>query len=125
MKQAANIKIKNLEAKKEAPKEEVIEIDVVDLNEPLLTSSLDDGDEFSDGNVDEWHNIEEQLLTEEEVKIIRSNEMLTDILINCAQNILKKQFTSFRFQDTVLGQGLKFKEEKGKFCQILHNGSLH
>ena len=39
---------------------------------------------------------------------------------------MKEQYNTIGgFQDSTLGQKLMFREEKGKFVQILHNGSLH
>ena len=52
--------------------------------------------------------------------------MLTDLAIVKCQKILKNQFrTHYGLQDTVLGQILMFKEQKGQFGQILHNGGYH
>ena len=52
--------------------------------------------------------------------------MLTDLTIVKCQKILKNQFhTQYGLQDTVLGQILMFKEQKGQFGQILHNGGYH
>ena len=51
--------------------------------------------------------------------------MLSDIVIDAAQNILRAQFKVNGLQDTVLGEKLMFREEKETFAQLLHNGSYH
>ena len=125
MKAAKHVDVVQPSGQKTNIKEELIEIDVVDVEDPILIDDESDNAGVENG-VEEWHGWEEQELTDEEIDIIRSNRMLTDISINCAQNILKKQFNVSGLQDTVLGQGLiRFREEKKRFCQILHNGSLH
>ena len=71
------------------------------------------------------HGWEPEILTEREILITKGNDMLTDVSMNCAQEILKKQFPCPGLQSTYLGQALRFKEEEENFCQILPNGSLH
>ena len=52
--------------------------------------------------------------------------MLSDLTIDTCQKILKNQFrTQYGLQDTVLGQKLMFKEQKGEFARILHNRNYH
>ena len=64
-------------------------------------------------------------LPKSEVESVNNNEMLSDIVIDAAQKILRAQFKANGFQDTVLGQKLLFREEKEPFAQVLHNGSYH
>ena len=137
MKMASEIKVEAAPRKEKKVKEEAIEVDVVDLNEPLYFNGVpgnevqiidvnnDNEEDEEDVNVDEWHGWEPEILTEREILIIKGNDMLTDVSMNCAQEILKKQFPCPGLQSTYLGQALRFKEEEEKFCQILHNGSLH
>ena len=50
--------------------------------------------------------------------------MLTDLTINKYLKILKSQYHAQNgLQDTILGQKQMFKEQKGEFVQILHNGN--
>ncbi len=54
------------------------------------------------------------------------NGWLNDSIIRFAQTILKKKCPSYGgFQDTILGQVLKFKAEKKEFVRIRHNGEGH
>ena len=69
-------------------------------------------------------NLEANKLPDEEIKLTTENGMLTDLTIDKCQKILKNQFhAQYGLQDTVLGQKLMFKEQKGEFVQILHNGN--
>ena len=71
-------------------------------------------------------NLEANKLSDEEIKLIRGNGMLTDLAIDKCQKILKYQFHAhYGLQDTVLGQKLMFKGQKGEFVQILHNVNYH
>ena len=56
-------------------------------------------------------------------KILESeNDWLDDNLINASQNLLKKQYPQFGgFQNTLFGQNLSFKVERGAFVQIIHS----
>ena len=66
--------------------------------------------------------MEANKLPDEEIE----NGMLTDLTIDKCQKILKNQFhAQYGLQDTVLGQKLMFKEQKGAFLQILHNGNYN
>ena len=57
---------------------------------------------------------------------LSANEMLTDVHINAAQNVLVKQFPKVPgLEDTVLGSKLQFNMHSGDFVQILHDGGLH
>ena len=68
--------------------------------------------------------METKELPDEEIELITGNRMLTDLTIDKCQKILKNQFhAQYGLQDTVLGQKLMFKEQKGEFVQILHNGN--
>ena len=70
--------------------------------------------------------METKELPDEEIELITGNRMLTDLTIDKCQKILKNQFhAQYGLQDTVLGQKLMFKEQKGAFLQILHNGNYH
>ena len=63
---------------------------------------------------------------DEELKVITGNGMLTDLTIDKCQKKFKNQFhTKYGLQDTVLGQKLMSKEQKGEFVQILQNGNYH
>ena len=67
-------------------------------------------------------NLEVNELPDEEIKLTTENGMLTDLTIDKCQKILKNQFhAQYGLQDTVLGQKLMFKEQKGEFVQTLHN----
>ena len=57
-----------------------------------------------------------KLLPNDEVELIKNNQMLTDVSINMVQNI--------SFQDTVLRQILMF-QDKEQFLQILHNNNFN
>ena len=48
--------------------------------------------------------------------------MLSDNVIDGAQNILRVQFKVNRLQDTVIGEKLMLREEKEPFAQVLRNG---
>ena len=56
-------------------------------------------------------------------KILESeNDWLDDKLINASQNLLKKQYPQIGgFQNTLFGQNLSFKVERGTFVQIIHS----
>ena len=57
-------------------------------------------------------------LPNDEVELIKNNQMLTDVSINMAQKILSRQFKRRQcFQDTVLGQRLMFQANE-QFVQI-------
>ncbi len=61
-----------------------------------------------------------------ELEILRGGQMLTDVHMNAANNLMRKQFSHIEgFQDTLLGSNLQFDVCCGKFCQILHNGNDH
>ena len=63
---------------------------------------------------------------DEELKVITGNGMLTDLTIDKCKKKIENQFhTKYGLQDTVLGQKLMFKEQKGEFVQILHNRNYH
>ena len=65
-------------------------------------------------------------LPDEDIKRITGNGMLTDLTTDKCQIFLKNQFhAQYGLQVTVLGQKLMFKEQKGEFVQILHNGNYH
>ena len=65
-------------------------------------------------------------LEKDDVSSIKNGEMLTDNAINIAQNILHHQYPLIGgLEDTVLGPCLNFSVARGKFVQILHDGSLH
>ena len=52
--------------------------------------------------------------------------MSTGLAIYECQNILKNQFhAQHELQDTLPGQKLMFKEQKGEFVQILHKRNYH
>ena len=66
-----------------------------------------------------------RVLPQNEENLIKNNEMLTDVSINIAQNILRRQFQHAPgLQDPVLGQKLMFKTQE-KFVQILHTNNFH
>ena len=83
---------------------------------------------ISDTETDENKALEQhpvKVLPNDELELIKNNQMLTDISINLAQDMLGTQFKmKDRFQDTILGQKLMFKP-KEHFVQILHNKSFH
>ena len=83
---------------------------------------------ISDTETDENKALEKypvKVLPNDELELIKNNQMLTDTSINLVQDILGTQFKmKERFQDTILGQKLMFKPKK-HFVQILHNKSFH
>ena len=83
---------------------------------------------ISDTKTDENKALEQhpvKVLPNDELELIKNNQMLTDTSINLAEDILGTQFKmKDRFQDTILDQKLMFKP-KEHFVQILHNKSFH
>ena len=66
-------------------------------------------------------------ISDEDLEDLRSNEMLSDNVINLFQNMIKRKFKDANgLQDTVLGQTLQFDVQRNKpFVQILHDGRFH
>ena len=77
-------------------------------------------------------------LTYGDLKLISNNQMLTDSIINAAQNTIHLQHPSIAgLQDTLLGQSFRSKDGKDQesfyfkelpdqpFVQVLHDGSIH
>ena len=107
-----------------------IETETVALQDPLPEKKQQEVFELSSEEEKEelqfQKNLEANKLRVEEIKPINGNRMLTDLAIVKCQKILKNQFhTQYGVQDTVLGQILMLKEQKGQFGQILHNGGYH
>ena len=108
-----------------------IETETVALEDPLPEKKQQEVFELSNEEEKEelqfQRNLEANKLRDEEIKPINGNGMLTDLTIVKCQKILKNQFhhTQYGLQDTVLGQILMFKEQKGQFGQILDNGGYH
>ena len=83
--------------------------------EPIVISDT----ETDENKVLEQHPV--KILPNDELELIKNNQMLTDTSINLARDILGIQFKmKDRFQDTILNQKLMFKP-KDQFVQILHN----
>ena len=63
-------------------------------------------------------------LYESDKRIIDEGKELSDSIVNAAQSLLSKQFPQFAgFQNTVLGENLKFKSvARVKSVQILNSG---
>ena len=72
-------------------------------------------------------NFENKCLQDSEIEAIRNSKMLTEVVITRCQQILKSQYKMLRYGlvDSALGQKLMFRNEKGEFVQISHNGSYH
>lgn len=65
-------------------------------------------------------------IDQEELSVISNDKMLTDMSINCAQNILHETFPSIAgLEETTIGSKLLFTAHKQEFVQILHDGNLH
>ena len=75
----------------------------------------------------EYSKRKKRNVCDEDSLLLRNyNRMLTDNLINIAQNILHTQFPDIGgLEDTTLGSYLQFSIQRGRFVQILHTGSLH
>ena len=107
-----------------------IETETVILEDPLPEKKQQEVFELSrEEQIQELQlhkNLETNKLPDEEIKLTTENGMLTDLTIDKCQKILKNQFhAQYGLQDTVLGQKLMFKEQKGEFVQILHNRNYH
>ena len=67
-----------------------------------------------------------RVMCEDEFNIIKTGQILTDTLINVAQNFLHNQFPYVDgLEDTVLGPTFQFSVAGGEFVQVLHDGGLH
>ena len=96
-------------ASRDAPVEKVQEMgELLDLQEESVKISDAENKTFDQYLV--------KLLPNDEVELIKNNQMLTDVSINMVQNI--------SFQDTVLRQILMF-QDKEQFLQILHNNNFN
>ena len=64
-----------------------------------------------------------RMMTKDDFELLLENgKWLNDNIINCSQNILRKQFPATSgFFDTGLGPTLTYPQADGEFCQILHN----
>ena len=61
-----------------------------------------------------------------DISSLKHNRMLSDVVINLFQRMLKKQHPNVRgLQDTLLGNNLQFDVIKTSFVQILYTGSHH
>ena len=93
--------------------------------------------ESDDEEVDE-KPLPRSALTYGDLKLISNNRMLTDTIINAAQNIIHLQHPSIAgLQDTLLGQSFYSKDAKDQqsfrfkelpdqpFVQVLHDGNIH
>ena len=103
-----------------------IETETVILEDPLPEKKQQEVFELSSeeekGELQLHKSLEANKLPDEEIKLITGNGMLTDLTVGKCQKILKNQFHAQNgLQDTVAGQKLMFKKQKGKFVQILHN----
>ncbi len=78
-------------------------------------------------NSNVWIKNENCCLTKEDQALLENpSGRPNDFISRVAQTILKKKCPSYGgFQDTILGQVLKFKAEKKEFVQIRHNGEGH
>jgi hypothetical protein len=66
------------------------------------------------------------VLSEEDTKVLNTNQPLTDVHVGCAMSLLKKQFPNFGgLEDPVLGSKLQFSVSKGQFVQVVHTGNHH
>ncbi|CAN8023348.1 unnamed protein product, partial [Ixodes persulcatus] len=60
-------------------------------------------------------------LTDKELAFVTSNDSLSDSVMNIAQYLTRKKFPRWGgFQDVLLAQGLKFKQIRDPFIQVLH-----
>ena len=107
---------------RDVPDEKVQEMgEMLDLQEESVNIS-DAENENENKTIDQYLV---KPLPNDEVELIKNNQMLTDVSINMAQKILSRQFKRRQcFQDTVLGQRLMF-QAKEQFVQILHNNNFH
>ena len=101
-----------------------IETETVILEDPLPEKKQQEGFELSSEEREEelqlHKNLEANELSDEEIKLITGNGMLTDLTIDKCQKKLKNEFhAQYGLQDTAIGQKLMFKEQKEEFVQIL------
>ncbi|CAB4017793.1 Hypothetical predicted protein [Paramuricea clavata] len=67
-----------------------------------------------------------RIIDQEELSVISNYKMLTDMSINCAQNILHETVPSIAgLDETTIGLKLLFTAQKQEFVQILHDGCIH
>ena len=94
--------------------------EMLDLpEEPIVISDT----ETDENKAPEQHHV--KVLPNDELELIKNNQMLTDTSINLPQDVSGTQFKlKDRFQDTILGQKLMLKP-KEHFLQILHHKSFH
>lgn len=65
-------------------------------------------------------------LDDRELRIIKSNQWLTDMGINYYQNLLHKQFPYYEgLEDTNVGLTLQFSIYRNDCVQVLHDGNNH
>ena len=65
-------------------------------------------------------------LSDNDLNTLRSYAMLSDVHINAANKLLRSQYPHIQgLQDPILGSKLQFDICRDKFCQILHDGSVH
>ena len=107
-----------------------IETETVILEDPLPDEKQQEVFELSSEVEKEELQLHKKLeankLPDEEIKLITGNGTLTDLTTDKCQKVLKNQFhTQYGLQDTIVGQKLMFKEQKGELAQILHNGNCH
>ena len=90
---------------RDAPVEKVQEMkEMLDLQEESV--NISDAENENENKTFDQYLVKP--LSNDEVKLIKNNQMLTDVSINMAQNILSRSILRQCFQDTVLGQRLTF-----------------
>ena len=107
---------------RDAPVEKVQEMgEMLDLQEESV--NISDAENENEKKTFDQYLVKP--LPNDEVELTKNNQMLTDVSINMAQNILSRQFKTRQcFQDTVLEQRVMF-QDKEQFVQILHNNNFH